>query len=136
MKRIVMVLIATTFSISGILYYWGTNLVERTLAEAEEFSMETDCPSALFKFYSGSYNHSKEELVLILENKRSVDLRMENVYLFYPNGVMMDIPVNETLEGIGIESFRFLGIDDGFTNGRIKTNCPDVAVEFTYSQVT
>ncbi len=131
-----MTLFAVTFSVATILSYWGTSLVQRTLTEAEEMSMETDCPSALFTFYSGEYNTSTENLVLILDNKRSVDLRLENLYLFYPNGVMEDIPLNETLEGNGMESLSLVGIKDGFTKGRINTNCPEVSVEFTYSQVT
>ncbi len=136
MKRIVIMLFVTSLSMAGIISYWGTTLVQRTLSEAEELSAESDCPSALFGLYSGNYNNSTKNLALILDNRRSADLKLENLYLFYPNGVMKEIPLNETLEGNQIKSLRLVEIDDGFTNGKIKTNCPEVSVDFTHSQVT
>lgn len=136
MNKIVIMLFASTFGIATIVSFWGSGFVQRTLTEAEELSIETDCPSALLEFYSGSYNDSTKNLVLILESKRSVDLKLENLYLFYPNGVMEDTPLNETVEGNIIKSLSLLGIDGGFMSGRIKTNCPEVSVDFTHSQVT
>jgi len=125
------------FTLAGILIYWTNTLVSRTLISAEnETALETDCPLALFALYSGKYDISTKNLILILENKRSVDLKIDTVYLFYENNVMKTFEVNQILSGNELKSISLTGVDDGFQTGRIKTNCPELSVDFTRSQIT
>jgi len=130
-------LIATTMSIAGILTYWATGFV-RTRLGAIENASESSCTSAQFRLYYGNYENSTRKLYLILENQRATDLKLENVYLFYSGGILTTKSslANQTLEGNALKSFNITDVDDGFLSGKIKTNCPDVFVDFTLSQLT
>ncbi len=134
--RIVVLLVATVMSIAAVFTIWGTNLMKRTIMKTENITPAEKCKIAMFQIYSGSYNRNEETLYLILENKRSVDLELEKLYIFYPNGEMKSFDLNETLRGNMLRSIKVNGVKDGFTSGTIKTDCPDVSVDFSYSQVT
>jgi len=135
LNRTLTILFSLTFTITGILIYWGTNLVSKTLTTAENTTGNTNCPLALFTLYSGSYDKDTKNLILILENKRSVDLKIDTVYLFYENNVMRTFQVNQILSGNELKSISLTGVDDGFQTGRIKTNCPELSVDFMYSEL-
>lgn len=126
-------LAASVMAIAGIFTLWGANLIRRTLPP--ENTTGEVCHGALFRFYSGSYEKDTKKLILILENQRSVDLRLENLYLVYGENVKT-FPLNERLEGNMLKTLTVNGVDDGFTSGTVKTNCPDVSLEFSYSQLT
>ena len=132
------ILIAATMSIAGILTFWATGFVKSRLTSVENTTVETSCIAAQFRLYSGTYDNSTSPstLYLILENQRSIDLTLNNLYLFYPNGDLEEKTLTGTLEGNKLKSFNVTDIKDGFTNGMIKTNCPDVDVDFTFSQLT
>jgi flagellin-like protein len=132
------ILIAATMSIAGILTFWATGFVKSRLSSVENTTVETSCIAAQFRLYSGTFDNSTTPgtLYLILENQRSIDLTLKNLYLFYPNGNLVEKTLTGTLEGNKLKSFNLTNIDDGFTNGIIKTNCPDTNVEFTISQLT
>jgi len=132
------ILIAATMSIAGILTFWATGFVRERLTSVENTTDESQCIAAQFRLYSGIFDNSTSPgtMYLILENQRSIDLRLTNLYLFYPNGVLRDFPLTENLEGNKLKSFNVTGVDSGFTSGNIKTNCPDVDVDFTLSQIS
>lgn len=129
------ILIAATMSIAGILSFWTTGFVRTKLGGAENTTEETRCLSAEFKIYSGSYNESEEILYLVLENTRSYDLELTDLYLFDVDESVETIPLNKELEGNSLDTIKEINISD-FTHAIIKTNCPDIDVEFTKSQVT
>jgi len=100
-----------------------------------------DCSNAGFKLTAGSYVKSKAQLTLTLENTKSVDLTMEYVFLAYPNNAVIKKTISGLLEGQVLEghktrSFLISQVEDDFISGQITTNCPDVTVDFTYSDVT
>jgi hypothetical protein len=95
----------------------------------------TVCSSASFKLYSGSYKKDIKNLFLILENRRAVNLQLENLFLQYQSKLETKI-LNTTLKGNEIRSLNITGVEDNFISGIIKTNCPAVSVDFTYAQVT
>lgn len=128
------VLLAIIMGAGGVFTLWATTLTTTTLSEEANKTGEL-CGAAMFGIYSGNYDESSRSLYLVLQNKRSVDLELENLYLFYPNNVMETIPLNEPLKGNVMRSINKTGVDDGFEKGMIKTNCPEVSVEFTYSGV-
>jgi len=132
-RNIVYLMIATVMGIASIITFWGSGLVEQTLPP--ENRTEELCHAALFRFYSGNYDKSSKILHLILENQRSIDLRVEKLYLFYQDG-METFELNEELNGNMLKSIDLTGIEDGFSSGTIKTDCPEVSVDFSYSQVS
>ncbi len=129
------ILIAATMSIAGILSYWATSFVRTRLISAENATEETTCLAAQFRLYSGTYDSINKELILILENQRSIDLELNGLYLFDENDVLTEEPLTGSLEGNRLKSFNITDVSN-FTKGIVKTNCPDVSVEFTYNQVT
>jgi len=133
-KRAAYLLLATIMGIGAMFTLWVTSLTTITLEEEANKSQEF-CAGAMFGIYSGNYDKSSKSIYMVLQNKRSVDLELENLYLFYPNNVMKTIPLNEPLKGNVLRSINVTEIDDGFVKGIIKTNCPEVEVEFTYSRV-
>jgi hypothetical protein len=120
--------------IAGIFTLWGSNLVSNRLGGAQNATPVTTCQSAVFKFYSGKYDRNTRNLYLVLENQRSIELKLNKLYLFYPNN-MVSFGLNSTLEGNILKSINMNGVEDGFSSGAIKTNCPDVSVDFSYSQL-
>jgi hypothetical protein len=48
---------------------------------------------------------------------------------------MVTFELNNTLEGNILKSINVNGVEDGFSSGTIKTDCPDVSVDFSYSQL-
>ena len=132
-RNIVYLMIATVMGIASIITFWGSSLVEQTLPP--ENRTEELCHAALFRFYSGNYDKSSKSLHLILENQRSIDLRLEKLYLFYQDG-METFELNEELNGNMLKSIDMTGIEDGFSSGTIKTDCPEVSADFSYSQVS
>jgi len=132
--RIAMIIAGTVVGIGAIFSLWSAQLVQTGLNATS--SVEEICFGAMFRLYSGSYDSYDKELLLILENQRNVDLELKNLYLFYPNEDMKTFELNEVLEGDILLSIPVKGVEDGFESGTIKTNCPDVEVEFSYSDVT
>ena len=128
-------LLAAIMGAGAVFTLWVTTLTTTTLTREGNQSQEF-CGAALFGIYSGNYDKPSKSLYLILQNKRSIDLELETLYIFYQNNMMKTIPLNEPLKGNVLRSINVSGIDDGFEKGIIKTNCPEVSVEFTYSKVS
>ncbi|MDI6825714.1 MAG: hypothetical protein QMD36_00770 [Candidatus Aenigmarchaeota archaeon] len=126
------ILIAATMSIAGILIYWTSGFVQKRLSESGNVTDETACLGAEFKIHSA--NFANGTLVLFLDNRRTVDLTLENLYLFYPDNSMETVPLNVVLKGNEIKQLTLTNITDGFTGGKIKTHCPTVFLDFTYSE--
>jgi flagellin-like protein len=126
------ILIAATMSIAGILAYWASGFVKTKLTETEAITGGTECLGAEFKIKSVSYDGNT--LHLILDNRRSVDLLLTNLFLIYPNNEVKTKSLNQTLKGNEIKALTINNVPSGFLTGEIKTHCPDVSVFFTYSQ--
>lgn len=132
------ILIAATMSIAGILSYWASSFVQGRLEESENVTSEeqTQCIGAKFRLYStGTYTNSTDILRVILENQRSYDLLLRDLYLFYPNDEFRTVDLNDVLlEKNVLKQFNFtVTTGDDFYKGQIRTNCPEVYVEFTNS---
>jgi hypothetical protein len=130
----VYLLIAVVMAIAGIFTLWGSNLVNSRLGGTQNATSSTSCQSAVFKFYSGKYDRNTKNLYLVLENQRSIELKLDKLYLFYQTS-MVTFELNNTLEGNILKSININGVEDGFTSGTIKTGCPDVSVDFSYPQL-
>jgi hypothetical protein len=131
-----MVLAGTVVAIGAVFSFWGAQLVRTRLnATADETPAEL-CMGAMFRLYSGSYDKVDKELVLVLENQRNVDLELDALYLFYSNKEIETFELKEALPGIILKTITIKNVEDGFESGTIKTNCADVSLDFTYSDVT
>jgi hypothetical protein len=135
MDRMLMTFVALAITVGGILSFWSSNLIGKRLSRAENATIPITCQSALFKFYSGSYNKTSQTLYLVLENKRSVDLRLEKIYIFYPDE-MLNFTLNQVLAGNMLKSVLVNNIEDGFISGEVKSNCPNVAASFRRAQIS
>lgn len=130
--RVVMLLMGTVMGVGALVTFWGSQLVQTRLNETGK---ENICMGAMFRLYSGSYNTASKELLLVFENRRSVDLELTNIYIFY-SGEMKTYDINETLPGNMLLSVPIKNVENNFESATVKTNCPDVTVDFKYSDVT
>jgi hypothetical protein len=118
----------TTISITSTTTSTTTTIKDR-------ITVESECLSAYFSLYSGSYDKNTKNLMLIVENKRSINLQLENLFLMYPDRTETKI-LNTTLGSNMLKLLNITDVNDNFNSGTIKTNCHDVSVDFTHSQVT
>lgn len=124
------ILIAVTMSIAGVLSFWVSGYMRTKLEESENVTQGTSCLGAEFKIHSMDYNNNTRSLYLVLDNRRAIDLVIENLYFFYPNNRIETKTLNEELKGNEIKPINVTGVADGFLSGKIKTNCPDVSLDF------
>ena len=134
-NRVVMLLIGTVIALGAVFSFWGAQFVQTGLNATADKTGEA-CIGAMFRLYSGSYDSVKKELLLVFENQRGVDLKLDTLYLFYPNKEMKTFELNEALQANMLLSIPVKDVEDGFESGTVKTDCPDVKVDFTYSGVT
>jgi len=129
------ILIAATMSIAGILAFWTTGFVKTQLTETAGITGGAECLGAEFELKPGS-RLDGTTLNLILDNRRSVDLIITNVYLVNDDNSVDSHPFNNiTLEGNEIKLLTVTGVKPNFLTGEIKTHCSDVSVFFTHDQV-
>ena len=124
------ILIAVTMSIAGILSFWVSGYMKTKLGESENATKETGCLGADFKIHSIDFNNDTRSLYIVLDNRRAVDLIIENVYFFYPDNKIDTKTLNEELKGNDIKPINITGVDEGFLSGKIKTNCPEISLDF------
>ncbi len=129
------ILIAATMSIAGILTFWTSGFVSKKLSESSNTTGETACLGAEFKLHpSSSYNKVSGVLSLRLDNIRSVDLKLMNLYVFDSSNKMTTHSLNSTLlRGNEIKPLDS-NVGSNLVSGEIKTNCPEVSLQFTYSE--
>lgn len=127
------ILIAATMTLAGILAYWTTGFVKTRLTETESITGGSECFGADFKLRSGSYKDNA--LYVILDNRKPVNLLLTNLFLIYPDNRVVTVSLNETLKGNEIKAVNIENVENNFLTGEIKTQCSDISVFFTYSQV-
>ena len=117
-------LVVITIIIAAGLSLWASGIGNKDIEK------ETDCSLAQFKLYSGAYDSSQSSISFVLENLRPTGLNHLTLYIFYPDKTIIEKPMEENLEASKIKSYDFSEIPKDFEKGLIKTNCPNVAVEF------
>jgi flagellin-like protein len=117
-------LIAITMSIAGILAYWSSSYVEKSLPSQSS----TTCELSYFVFDTCNYNSSNQNLVFTLDNKRSIDLYNLTAFILYTNGsVSSGISLNHSLIGNSLKSFVISNIQSDFSEITVKPgNCPGI----------
>jgi flagellin-like protein len=130
------ILIAITMTIAGILSFWATGFMKSKLSEVENTTQGTDCLAAKFVVYSSTYNNKTKTLYIIVDNRMSIDLVLENLYIFYPDNKLVTKPLNLELNSNVVKELNITDVPEGFTNAKIKSNCPEVFVDFIPTMVT
>lgn len=129
------ILIAATMSIAGILTFWTSGFVSKKLSESSNTTGDTSCLGAEFKLHPSS-SYKTPYLYLRLDNIRSVDLKLMNLYVFDSSNKMTTHSLNSTLlRGNEIKPLEPpINVGPNLVSGEIKTNCPEVSLQFTYSE--
>ncbi|MBI2084666.1 MAG: hypothetical protein HYT70_03600 [Candidatus Aenigmarchaeota archaeon] len=117
-------LIAITMTIAGVLAYWSSTFVEKSLPV--ENRTTADCRVAQFEFLSCRLNSTGGTLLFSLNNIRSASLNI-TAYVEYSNGTISENPLNTTLVGNSIRSYTVTGVSSDFSRLLIKTNCPELS---------
>jgi flagellin-like protein len=130
------ILIAITMTIAGILSFWATGFMKSKLSEVENTTQDTGCLAAEFVVYSSTYNNRTKILYIIVDNRRAVDLVLENLYIFYPDNKLDTKPINMELKSNEVKQLNITNVAEGFTNAKIKSSCPDIFVDFIPTMVT
>jgi len=106
------------------------------LSEVENTTQDTGCLAAEFVVYSSTYNNITKTLYIIVDNRMNVNLVLENLYIFYPNNKSVTKPLNLELNSNVVKELNITDVPEGFTNAKIKSNCPEVFVDFIPTMVT
>jgi len=122
--KLAVALVVITISIAAVLSFWASGIGDKNVKKRE------DCSIASFRLYSGTYDSSTSSLLYVLENLQSSELKDLTLYLFYHDKTVIERPMKENLEGNKIKTYNFNGIPKDFEKGLIKTNCPDVTLQF------
>lgn len=122
-------LIAVTMSIAGVLAYWTSQFVGKSLPEVNQST--TECKFVDFVIYNCLYNSSTTKLTLTLNNIRSVVVKDLMVYLAFSNGTISSgTQLNETLVPGEYRNYLLSGIASDFSKVIITSQmCPDISKE-------
>ena len=82
----VVLLIAITMTIAGVLAYWSSTFVSTGLPV--ENSTTAQCRVAQFEFRACRYNATSQVLAFTLNNLRTVDLSKLTASVEFPNGTV------------------------------------------------
>ena len=120
-------LIAVTMTIAGVLAYWASSWVKEQTASWENQTILGECRFADFKISDCSYNSTSQNMSLILENIRNIELRNITVYVTYANKTVSSISLNQTLQANAVQSFVASGISSNYEEITVKTHCPELS---------
>ncbi len=120
-------LIAATMSIAGILAFWSSSYVKSTLPNINE--TEQKCKFAEFAVYQCVYNSTTQEMKIVLENRRDVELSSLKLFVVYPDLSTTTFNFNESLGGNILKTYTVAGVAPKYSNILIKTNCPEASAE-------
>jgi len=126
---------------------FGVTTIETTVPTTRQTTVQTtryttisttseDCLNSEFVVYSSTYNNETRTLYMVLDNRRATDLVLENLYIFYPDNRLETKSINKVLNGHEVQQVNISNINSGFTSMKIKTDCPDVFVDFIPTMIT
>ncbi len=123
-------LIAVTMTIAGVLAYWTSSFVRSGLPEQNQTQQIQRCAGADFSVFRQSYNPNTSEVIITLQNRADISLKITNVTFLYSNGTTDAKPVGITLAVTPpISSFIVSNVSSGFSKYLISTDCPNVFEE-------
>lgn len=127
-------LIAITMSIAGVLAFWASQFVNKSLPPVNETTIQ--CRFANFVVYGCTYDSNTSILVLTLNNIQSLELRNLTTYLSFSNGTLSSgINLNESISPAEFKSYILHGIPSDFSKIIISSQvCTDLSKESTCSR--
>lgn len=126
----IVLLIAVTMTIAGIISFWTTSFVRKQVEEFERESEERECSYANFRVFSCGYDENNRKIIMILENIKSVELKNLTAFVIYINKSI--IPEGGYSLGIlepnVIKSYELENVGPDYDEILITTHCPTVRV--------
>ncbi|RLI99980.1 MAG: hypothetical protein DRP03_01950 [Candidatus Aenigmatarchaeota archaeon] len=98
----VIMLIAFTMVVAGILASWATQYVKVKLRE---------CTNAGLWIERATYQSGNNKLLLVITNTGTIDLHGFTAILTYENGTVIKIPSNKTIAGKETETITFANVN-------------------------
>ena len=122
-------LIAATMSIAGILAYWASSFVRTSLPEVNKTQQE--CQFLDFKIATCRYESANQQIVLILDNFRTVDIKEPTLTIFDSNGLPQPIiKLNESVPSGQFKAYSVPVTSGNFSKVVIGTSfCPEIKQE-------
>ncbi len=126
-------LIAVTMTIAGILAFWASSYTSQQTASLENQTQTIrECTGARFRIFTSFYDSGSKVHKIMLENRGISEVEIIGVDYIYSNGVVhknASLTLPKTSE---IKVLEITDVDDGFTNYRVISSCPNVFAEGTY----
>lgn len=117
-------LIAITLTLAGMIAFWAAAFVRQRVEVLENRTLQ-ECLDADFSIYSCRYDNATQELIIILNNLRGVDLHDITFWIFYPDRIELR-PTNQTLPGLQYKSFGLANVSGGFDVIAVRSHCPEL----------
>lgn len=127
-------LIAVTMSIAGVLAYWSSQFVSKSLPEVNQSTAQ--CKFTNFVIYNCVYNSTATRLSLTLNNIQQVEIRDLIFYLSFSNGTLSSgTKLNETLAPGEFRSYSVSSLPNDFSKVIVTTQfCPEISKETSCSR--
>jgi len=125
----VVLLIAATMSLAGILAYWASSFVRTSLPEVNKTQQE--CQFMDFRIATCTYQSSTNTMTLILDNFRAVEVKSLAVTIFDSAGIPLSpIALNESLPSGQYKGYSISMSSGNFTKIVVGTMfCPELKRE-------
>jgi flagellin-like protein len=122
-------LVAATMSIAGILAYWTSGFVKSTLPEIN--TTQEQCKYSGFKIYQCSYSNTTSQLLITLNNYKTIEVKNLVLYSFFSNGTTSSgINLNQSLIPGEFKTYTINNFDQNFTKIIISSLlCPSLLPE-------
>jgi len=125
----VVLLIAVTMSITGIILLWSSSFVQTQTTSFQNTTLVGECKFATFEIDSCVYNFTSTDLTLSLNNNGQVDLKDLVFYVEYPDGTLDSVNSSENLPHNSLRKFFFSGVEANFSKIIVRTHCPQLSRE-------
>ncbi|TAL47274.1 type IV pilin [archaeon] len=121
----VVLLIAITMTIAGVLAYWASGFVRGSLPASNTTTNLQQCSGSNFDILSASLNSTTGNMTVILQNKANVAVDIQNATFIYSNGTVYTFNIGQNLPaGNAIIGAILTGISPGYSSYQICSSCP------------
>ncbi|OGI15622.1 hypothetical protein A3K63_04255 [Candidatus Micrarchaeota archaeon RBG_16_49_10] len=117
------ILVVVTILIAAGLSFWATDISDK------KSSLESGKCSGSISLYSGSFDGSKGEVTMVIDNK-GASLGELKLYLEYENGEVGELRTPTVLVANSFQTVNFGNVAQSFKKGVLKTECSSIELKF------